>query len=339
MPRVSGALVLSVALLLPLALVLTVAVEPALARHGAPPASPGVLEAFDDLQALVRATPPAALTRGQRTSLLVKLAAAEAAYRCGHPCVALHVLGAYLHETQALRRGPRAATAEALYAHGRVLGHDVAGTLPEGARCHGHDEPDRAADVTVLESDNRHVRGRITFGPPRLLPVLGDGETFTQVSIAGTLPVGPPGLPGVPVVRRLVAFPRGADVSVLAGPPVVAETLRLNLYPFQPEPADQSSDPVPDPFGDRPFARDAAAYATPGPAPSALCTVRPLGQIRDLPIAQLECAAGQYDPVADRVTLFRALEFEVRFGGAAASSSRAPRWARSSRRPRATSAP
>ena len=39
---------------------------------------------------------------GLRRSLLSKLASAETAYRSGRPCTAANILGAYIHETEAI---------------------------------------------------------------------------------------------------------------------------------------------------------------------------------------------------------------------------------------------
>lgn len=273
--------------------------------------NPDVLAAFDQVRQGIAAL--SVLDKGQRTSLSQKLSNAQAAYGRGQPCTALNVLGAYLNETQALRRGRLVAVAEELYARGRLLRGDLASRLPKDVRCAGHEWIAGGVSVEVLDSDNEHVRGRFTFGEPRMWSVMAGGETFTQVTLPGAVPVGQAGLPGVPVAGRLLTFPRGADVSVSTSPPVVVEKLHLNLYPFQREPADNGA-PL-DPFGDPPFVKDGEAYASPGPFPPEICTVRRLGQVRDLPIAQLNCAAGQYDPVTDTLTLFRSLDFEVRFEG------------------------
>jgi len=272
-----------------------------------------VLAVFAELQAHVLMLAPP-LNPGQRVSLSAKLRNAEADYRAGRPCTALNVLRAFMNETQALRRGSLVAAAEELYAGARLLRLNLAARLPSDMRCAPDEAIEAGLSVQVLESDNTHVRGRITFGEPGMASVAAAGETFTRVTVAGSAPVGEPGLPGVPVVNRLVAVPRGAQVLVSASAPVVAEAVRINLYPFQPEPADQDVQPF-DPFGDRPFVKDAEAYASPGPFPPATCTVRPLGQLRDLPIAQLSCAAGRYDPLTDTLTLFRSVDFDVRFDG------------------------
>jgi len=302
-----GVLLLTVGLVLLLPAVSAGGTKPAPLPDGQ------VLAVFDELQERVLTLSPP-LNSGQRVSLSVKLRNAEADYRAGRPCTALNVLRAFMNETQALRGGRLVAAAEDLYARARLLRLDLAARLPSDARCAPNEAIETGVSVQVLESDNEHVRGRITFGEPGMASVAAGGETFTQVTIAGSVPVGEAGLPGVPVVNRLVAVPRGAEALVSASSRVVAEAVRVNLYPFQPEPADQDVQPV-DPADDRPFVKDAEAYASPGPFPPAICTVRPLGQLRDLPIAQLSCAAGQYNPLTDTLTLFRSVEFNVRFEG------------------------
>ncbi len=259
-------------------------------------------------------TVPPVLTSGQRTSLAAKLRTAESKYRSGQPCTALNVLGAFMNEAQALRRGNAVAVAEDLYARARQLRRDLASRLPATVKCTCPETPSAGVTVKLLASDVGKVRARVTFGAPGITSVTAAGETFTQVTLPGTMPVGDAGMPGVPVVNRLIAVPQGADVSVTTSAPVVAERLKVNLFPFQSEPADQDVDQG-DAFGDRPFAKDPDAYASPGPFPPAICTIRPLGQVRDLRVAQVSCAAGQYNPVSDVLTLFRSVDFEVRFAG------------------------
>ena len=274
-------------------------------------ASPDVLAEFDQLAHSIDLL--STLNKGQQTSLTQKLASAKDAYGRGQPCTALNILDAYLNEAQALRRGTLVATAEQLYDSGRILEHDLASRLPEGTQCPGHAWINSGISVELLESDNTHVHGHISFGELGMSSVLAGGQTFTRLTLPGLVPTGPAGLPGVPAVNRLLAFPRGAIVSVFTSPPLIADTLHLNVYPFQHEPAD--SETTTNPFADPPFVQDAVAYASPGPFPANICTVQPLGQVRDLPIAQLFCATGQYNPISNALTLFRSIDFEVRFAG------------------------
>lgn len=272
-----------------------------------------VLASFTELYEQVLALSPP-LNAGQRVSLTVKLRVAESEYRAGRPCPALNMLGAFVNETQALRRGRLVAVAEQLHAGGRLLRIDLSTRLPSQVRCATGSGAQPSTSVRVLDSDNEHVHGRLTFGEASMVGIAAGGEMFTRVSLPDSSPVGTRGFPGVPVVNRLIAVPRGAAIAVSASAPTVAEVVQVNLYPFQPEPADAAVPPA-DPFGARPFVKNAEAYAAPGPFPSSICSVHPLGQVRDLPIAQLSCAAGQYNPVTDSLTLFRSVDFNVRFNG------------------------
>ena len=282
---------------------------PAESRKGPPatPTDPNILAAFDALESYIATLPSNVLTRGQRNSLTQKLANAERAYNRGQACTAANIIGAYLNETQALRHGKRLDIAEDLYNRGRTLQHDLLASLPDGETCPGHPLVGKKPEVGIGESDNQHLEAIVSFGEARTLTVEADGELFTRVDIPGTpVPIGAPGFPAVPVLRFLIAVPRGAGVSVMATP-YVGETIQLNLYPIQPQPLDQ--------FEDQPFEKNDAAYATDRLYPEELCAVIPLGYMRDVQIAEIACATGQYNPVTDRLTLFESVDFEVNFIG------------------------
>ena len=280
--------------------------------RGAEPTSSSadVLAAFD--AALERVAAASAIGAGQKNSLKQKLSNALAAYRRDQPCTAVNILDAYLNQTQALRRGSVAELAEQLYGIGRFLRAEVLRGVPSGAQCKRHESFGHEPAVAVTASDNTRLAGRISLGEAAMWPTSGGGEQFTKVTIPGVSFIGPPGLPGVPVVRRLIAVPRGATAQVYAANPTVAETIHVNLYPFQHSPIAQRQQ---DDFGDPPFVKNTEAYASHGPFPPSVCTVTMLGEVRDLTTAQLTCAAGRYDPVDDVLTLFSNVEFDVRFEG------------------------
>jgi hypothetical protein len=272
--------------------------------------NPYVLAEFDQVRQDIAAL--STLNKGQRTSLIQKLTNAAAAYRRSQPCTAVNILDAYLNETQALRKGSLVATAEQLYGMGRFLRGEVLGGLPSGVQCNQHKSFGLEPAITLTFSDNTRLAGRFSLGEAAMWPVSGGGEQFTKVTIPGVSFIGLPGFPGVPVVRRLIAVPHGATAQIYAANPTVAETVHVNLYPFQQSPADQTE---PIGFGDPPFVKNTEAYASHGPFPQSVCTVTILGQTRDLTTAQLACAAGRYDPVNDVLTLFSNVEFDVRFEG------------------------
>ena len=267
---------------------------------------------FDKLKAEIRDL--RVLTLGQRTSLIIKLELAKLACLHLDQCLVVNLLDAWLNEIQALRKGKFASLAESLYNSGQLLRNNLLNRLPDGKRCKGHDSFGMKPALRIDESDNQHLAASITFGEARLQSVGANGEIFTELVIPGIdSRIGEPGWPAVPVMHRLVAYPRGAEVSLSTSPPAVSKTLKLNLYPYQHQPVDQTSDQDSPP--EPPFAKDAVVYSTNAFFPPEVCTIRPLGEYRDLPIALVSCAVGQYNPVADTLKLFKSLDFEVTFTG------------------------
>lgn len=273
---------------------------------------------FDELQDYIAGLAGEVLSKGHRTSLGKKLDNAEMACSRGKICTAVNILGAYLNQTQALRRGEQVSIAEDLHNKGYVLRNELLARLPGRKICPGHERYGVVPVVEVAESDNKHLAGSFAFGQSNMWSVQADGELFTQVVIPGVDPIiGEPGLPGIPVVRRLVAVPRGAEVTIDVSNPTVAETLNLNLFPFQNQAVDQDVPPEapPETFADPPFVKDEQAYMSDAWFPEQICSVMLLGQFRDLPIAQVSCAAGRYNPQSDTLELYDSVKFDVNFTG------------------------
>lgn len=287
-------------------------------RQGGAP-DPDVSAAFGELRDHIDGLPDSVLNRGLRTSLRQKVRNGQAAYERGQACTAVNILGAYLNETQALRRGRGIAAAEDLYNRGRSLRGEIVGRELPSSRC-ADPQAGQAPRVSIQASDNQHFQAMVRFGTPRLSTVEAAGETWTQLSVPGVQSqIGPPGLPGVPSWQALVALPHGATpVLTLTGAPAVAETLHVNLYPFQEQAFDQEPEDPPTPpetFMDRPFVKDSLAYATDANFPPAPCAVKPLGQHRDMQFAQVECVSAQYNPVTDELRRFDSVAFDIRFEG------------------------
>ena len=279
---------------------------------------PAILTSFGDLREYISNLPDKTLGKGLRISLIMKLDNAKRAYQHGLTCTGVSILDAYLNECQALRRWRRPPVVESLYNWGRLLRDKLLATLPDGKTCHRHERFDTKPIVDLKESDNKHFVASMSFGEPRFVSVEIEGELYTQIFLPGVESrSGEPGLPGVPVVSRLVGVPRGAEVSIHSKPPSIAETVQLNLFPFQPGYPDteEEVDPFPDINYNLPFVKDQEAYASDGPFPPEVCAVMQLGQFRDLPIALISCAAGQYDPKKDTLVLYKSVDFELRFSG------------------------
>jgi len=283
-----------------------------------PPASPDpeVLSAFEELQEYIADLPGDTLRKGQRKRLIRKLVLAERQYKRGRPCLAVNILRIFLNQTQRLRRGACIAIAEQLNNRGRALRAILIGSLPEGNMCRRHKRFGIEPTVKIKASDNQHLAASVSFGELQTLSVEAEGELYTEVIIPGVKALsGIPGFPAVPVVYRLVAFPRGAEVTIEVSPPRVSETIRLNLYPFQHAAPDDGVECEPGSYYCPAFVKDEEAYASEGPFPAEVCTVMPLGQYRDLQIAVVSSAAGQYYPLSDTYVSYSSLEYELTFQG------------------------
>jgi len=246
------------------------------------------------------------LSSDQQSDLLAKLDDADDEYADGDPCDAAGYIGEYLDACQDLRVDDLAGLAEDLFNRGWMIRSDLLSGLSEP--CSGYEGVGAIPEVLVSESDNTHVTGSVTFGEPRMWTVTGDGETFTQLQVPGVaFPMSPEGYPAVPVYRRFVAVPQEAEVSVSATANG-AKTIRMNLYPVQTQPMDADDEEMP-------FVQDEDAYATDANYPENICDVQIIDKIRDVYIAMVTCAAGQYNPVTDTMTLYDSVDFVVSFTG------------------------
>jgi hypothetical protein len=276
-----------------------------------------IISAFDELQDYIGNLPNDILAKGQRTSLNKKLLNAEKAYQRGQPCTAANILQAYLNNTQALHRGKRLEIAEDLFNRGWMLLYDLILSLPEGQSCPRFPRFGMEPSADIAESDNEHLMGTVSFGQPRMSTVKAEGKQFTQLNTPGIDPIGEPGLPGIPVLRRLIAVPWGAEVSVNVTASVREIIQNVNLYPFQDQARDQLVDQLPPPeyFADPPFTMNEEVYGNDTLFPADIVKVTHIGLFRDIRIAQVEVAAAQYNPVSKSLTLIEIAEFEVSFTG------------------------
>jgi hypothetical protein len=281
-------------------------------RNGPRP-NADVLDDFDALRAHVWELPSNMLHYWVRLHLWWQLTAARGLYAWRRPCVSNDVLGKYLHTTGFLRYGRKASAAEDLRNRGFVLRHNLLTTLPHDRTCPGFGDVGAPPAVEIGESDNTVFAGQVLFGAPLLSSIRAGGELWTQAEVPGAdAQTGETGHPAVPTWSALVAFPHGTQPTVMAVPRL-REAIQVKLYPFQSQAADQQQDlPAIDPvFADQAFFIDPKAYATDALFPSLPCDVRPVGQARDLQIAQLECVAAQYNPVSEMLMVYDAVDFRI----------------------------
>ncbi len=246
------------------------------------------------------------LNADQRSLLEDIIIDARISYVDGDLCGAANILAQYLDETQVLRSAAAADTAEDLHNRGWMLRYDMLSVF--SGVCSGYEKIGAMPKLLLSESDNTHVAGNISFGEPRMWTVEENGEVFTQLQIPGVaFPVSPEGYPAVPLYRRYVAVPRGAGVSVnaIAGG---EQVIRMNLYPVQLQPVDAEDEELP-------FVQDEDAYAADENYPESVCSVHSMGDMRDVSIAEIVCAAGRYHPATDTMALYDSVDFEVTFNG------------------------
>jgi hypothetical protein len=283
-----------------------------------------VREQLQREQMYVEDIPREEVTDDAKDALAAILQDAYEAYIRGNTCEAAQIMETYLAEAQMVRAEENRFAGEELYNRGDRLLFDL--IQLSDADCPGFERTGRMPETRAVVADRESVAANQTFGKARLLTVEHpDGEVFTQINIPG-LPMmsGAPGAPGIPAVRKLIAIPHAYEGDIVVNAdPVVAEQLFANVYPYQEQPVDQSGENG-DPqfgeeypglgfFGDRPFLLDDAIYDADALYPSDVVQVTRLGRFRDLELAVVEVAAGQYNAITHELHLFSRVSFEVEF--------------------------
>jgi len=271
-----------------------------------------VAEQTGELAQDIAEVPDAILPPASRQALRDKLASAGDKYEDGDPCGAAGDLEDYLGLAQNLRQGAAAATVEDLYNRGRMLRFNMILPMPEKANCPGAERVGKQATALPAEESAELLDAETEFGEPKLLTVQAEGDTYTQLVIPGVEDwSGTPGDPAVPMLRRLVGVPIGAECSIDVSC-VEAETIRMKLYPAQDEPVDAD-----DPFATPPFVRNEKTYATNAFYPAEHYNFTFVGEMREMRLFLLEVPAGQYNPVTEELRLFKDVRADIKFQGGA----------------------
>lgn len=257
--------------------------------------------------------------------LAEKLEDALGSFRGGDLCEAADKLteaNGYLPAVQGVRNDLTQPFAEELYNLGLMFRYNMLAGLLLKAQCPGHERVgmEAAATLDEAQSDNTQTIGLADFGEPKVRTVKQDGKVFTELVLPGAdAGVGEPGVPAVPMFRRLVAVPIGAEVGFEfdAEP---AETIKVNLFPFQEQPVDQNPEdpgdpPDPSVFDNKPFAYNADIYGSDAVWPPEPVTLTSLGSMRDLRMFLLEVAGGQYNPATDELTLYKNVDVDIQYYG------------------------
>lgn len=278
-----------------------------------------VINAFDDIKRHLSSQVLSVIEGWKIKRLQVALDGAQKSFEKGDACASAQTLSEALRLTQSFAREKRQPVLEDFFNSAWTLRQSVLGTLSPEKVCQGAEGFNSEPEAKETESDNRQYRAEIKFGEPRFNTIVAERETYTQIELPGAQTTSDePGLPGIPVYRQLIALPQGAKARVQAKADGEQE-FKLRLYPVQPEPVDRAQSkgekfPA-ERFQEPPFTINKEVYAQDAPFPRQICTITPMGQARELSVAQLSCAAGQYNPAQDSLTLFQSLDVEVSFEG------------------------
>jgi hypothetical protein len=247
-------------------------------------------------------------------------------------CNTVYKLTALLDYLGQLKERYPSDTLEELYTLIWMLRNDILQSLPADKPCRGFENVGSEPVVKTTASDNKHVALNVAFSTPQLATVKAQDQTFTRLHVNGIENmVGEPGEPAIPKWRQLVALPEGATPKLTTARAEKGSELKVNLVPFQDQPLDQASpqepsegegdlgvpkpnDPV---FADKPFKLNERTYQTDRTIAEEPCKVTPMGQYRDVHMAQLECALASYNPVTDKLTLNKNVSVDVAFEGGA----------------------
>lgn len=287
-------------------------------------ASLEIIESVDALREELAGPDP--LPAAQRAVLEGVLAEAEALYRGDQGCEAGALLMSnFLPAVQSYRTGAELETAERLYNMARMLRYDILGSLLMKADCEGAARIGLPAEAEANNpaNDIAQLVSTAVFGEPRTATVEDplSGEVFTQIHLLDAeSDSGEPGLPAIPILRRLVAVPLDATVELEMETPVVAEMIHCNLVPSQPQPVDQGGTPgetLPpeEHFANLPFEKNEDVYATDALYPPEVVQAHEIGGGRDVRFLLLEIAGGQFNPKTNELSLFDQVPVQINFRG------------------------
>lgn len=167
-------------------------------------------------------------------------------------------------------------------------------------------------DILIRSSSNIHFKATFELPDPSLWMEEQPDSDMRRLRFAmpgSEINGNMDGYPDIPFFRRLIAIPEGATpvldhVSIIAGDQFLAD-----LYPSQPSAVDA------DEWGNPPYTIDWEAYKSQADFPPSPVMIYPVGKMRDLNLALLVVAGGQYNPAARRLTIFDTIDFDILFEG------------------------
>jgi hypothetical protein len=282
-------------------------------------------QGFAQLLSHTRQLPRRAVNRRNK-AMLLRIARRARRISTRRPCKAARILRTYRSKLGKVRRrkipGPTPTgsslrgqlESDALAANVALMG------LPRAARCGGARAAVTEATPTVVESDERHLRLRVSLPAPTFSSHQVRASEYQQMFMEGMGETGDEGKPGLPTLTSFLAVPTGADVSVAVNRTDGYDLEGVKLYPHQPEAVDQADPPGGAPpksdFIDGPFVRSARAYRSNSPFPGRPAHAAVLGKMRELRLGGVDAVGGRYRARSRKLHVFTSIDVTVRFGGA-----------------------
>jgi peptidase C25-like protein len=291
----------------------------------APSAPSPRAEAGKRLGALVKHTrklPKKLATRRHKAALLRLAKSAKRTSR-RNPCRSVRTLRAYRRQLKHVRRPripgrtPTTSSRRGLLESDTLASNVALLALPRARRCGGRRVTVARATSKVLESDDRHLRLKLSLPLPTFGAQQVGGTEYQQMFMEGAGETSDEGKPGLPSLSKFFAVPVGADVKVELNSTAGYDLPGVNLFPHQPDPVDQAptAEPPLSDFLEDPFVKSKKAYRSRKAFPAKPAEAGVLGKLRDLRIGGVDLAGGRYKPKSRSLHVFTAIDVTINFGG------------------------
>ncbi len=178
-----------------------------------------------------------------------------------------------------------------------LIGSVLAGPMPLMAD--GND----TASIRVVNSDLSGTRFDVNVPGVGIVERSENRMIYSVLDIPGAGVLNEPGYPELPVIRRRVAVPHGAEVDVTVNVITSQTVQNVQVWPAQPQYKRTEAKP--------PFLLNTRIYQTNRFYPGHLVTVSDEIRMRDLRSVMITLCPVQYNPVTGEMTVATEIEVEV----------------------------
>src|SRR3954469_22867206 len=300
------------------ALTLALVAAPADATLKQPP--PG--KALGALVRQTKALPRAAASKARKRKLVrLAVSAKRAAKR--RPCRSVRRLARYrllIGRTTVKKRRRRAASSIAALGGASMDASRALLASKRTRRCGGGLKPStrETPKFTVLKSDANGMRLRVQLPALRFVPAQGGGRAWTELTLQRSDAFGKVGAPGIPVVGNVFGVPDGARVEVDAGKASSYTIQGVDVFPTQPDPADQGP-ALPNrgrpPYVNTGFKIDRDAYRARRKVPAQPADGQILGHSRDIVLGNVVVPAARYNAARKTLEVLNSVDVTISFKG------------------------